>query len=310
MTANPSAHGIVITVDGPGEVPAGGEFTAAVRVSCPAGCDLSAVPIVITGPNGMAATACRLEIAGPEGARNIVLAAPLTLGTHAYRFASAACDSGGIRHDAGAAVMPISVQAHDTSLAVWDIPTPVTRGRPFNLKVGAKSVSGCNLCGQAVCVSDASGKGVASAILGPAPWPGTDALYWAEMAALAPEVEGVFAWSARLDTAGLSPPHREATSRFTIAIMAPPRHRLTVKVVDETAAAGIANAQVRLGAFHAATREDGVAELMLPTGTYDLTAWKPGYTSPMVPVDMDADASIEVALAVLPRDDSDAAWQM
>ena len=49
---------------------------------------------------------------------------------------------------------------------------------------------------------------------------------------------------------------------------------------------------------------------MLPTGAYDCTVWKPGYTSPAVAVRVDADAAIEVAVAALPEDDPDAAWQM
>ena len=63
---------------------------------------------------------------------------------------------------------------------------PVVAGEKFAIKVGAKSSSGRALAGGRVEVSDAQGAVVASATLGDAPWPGTEALYWTALEVPAP----------------------------------------------------------------------------------------------------------------------------
>ena len=309
MTAAARGHATVIAVDAPGEVAAGAGFCLSVRLSCAEGCDLSAIPITVTMPDGAVATFAPEAGQGPDAARAISLTAPLALGTHVFRLGAADEGTGAEAH-IGTAVVPVYTCPHETSLAVWDIPSPVIRGKPFVMKVGVKSSAGCDLCGRSISVLNEAGNVLGSTALGAAPWPGTDALYWSELTVPAPNTEGLFTWVVRFDATDLSPPHRDATSRFTMAIVAPPEHRLTVKVIDQVTAAGIPNAQLRLGAFRAATAENGVAELMLPTGAYDLTVWKPGYTSPPVAVRIDADAAIEVAVAPMPEDDPDAAWEM
>jgi hypothetical protein len=310
MTTAAGGHATVIAVDSPGEVAAGAGFCLSVRLSCADGCDLSAVPIAVTMPDGAVATFAPAVGAGPESARAIALTAPLALGTHVFRLACAQ-EGVDVLH-AGAAFVPVRSCPHETSLAVWDIPSPVIRGKPFTLKVGVKSSAGCDLFGRRISVLNEAGDLLASTALGATPWPGTDALYWSELAVPAPNSEGLLTWAVQCDAAGLSPPHRDAIAQFSMAIVAPPEHHLTVKVIDEATGVGVANAQLRLGAFRAATAESGAAQLMLPTGAYDLTVWKPGYTSPVVAVRVDADAAIEVAVAVaaLPEDDPDAAWQM
>jgi hypothetical protein len=309
MTAVAGGHAIVIAADAPGEVAAGDGFCLSVRLSCVEGCDLSAVPIAVTMPDGTVAVFAPEAGQSPDAPRALSLTAPLALGTHVFRLGAADEGTGADAH-IGTAIVPVYTRPHKTSLAVWDIPSPVIRGKPFAMKVGVKSSAGCDLCGRRISVLNEAGGVLASTALGATPWPGTDALYWSELTVPAPNTEGLLTWAVQCDAAGLSPPHRDAIARFSMAILAPPEHRLTVKVVDQMTAAGIPNAQLRLGAFRAATVEDGAAQLMLPTGAYNLTVWKPGYTSPEVAVRVDADAAIEVAVAALPEDDPDAAWQM
>jgi hypothetical protein len=215
-----------------------------------------------------------------------------------------------VHHDAG--VLPVSVRTrpHETSLAVWAIPSPVVTGQPFAIKVGAKSTTGCNLTGKRIAVRDEAGAVLAGNALGDTPWPGTSALYWCELPLIAPTEAGMYSWSVEFDAADLAVPHRGATSRFSIAIVQPPEHRLTVKVVAQETATPIANALVRLGAYRAATGETGQAELMMPKGSYDLDVWKSGYEAPTTTVAIDADITIEVAVAVVPEENPDAAWLM
>jgi hypothetical protein len=186
----------------------------------------------------------------------------------------------------------------------------VVTGQPFAIKVGAKSTAGCDLTGKRIAVCDEAGVVLASDVLGDTPWPGTSALYWTELALVAPAEAGMFSWSVKFDAADLAVPHHGASSRFSIAIVNPPEHRLTVKVVEQETAAPIENAQVRLGAYRAATGGSGLAELMLPKGSYDLDVWKSGYEAPTTTIAIDTDVTVEVAIAAVPEENPDAAWLM
>ena len=70
---------------------------------------------------------------------------------------------------------------HGTSLAVWDISSPVVVGRRPTLKVGVSCAAGCNLSGTSVGLYNDAGDRIAAGRLGSAPWPATAALYWAEL---------------------------------------------------------------------------------------------------------------------------------
>ena len=122
-----------------------------------------------------------------------------------------------------------------TSLAVWDVPATVAAGERFAVKAGARSAAGCGLAGARIELRDAAGATLAAATLGDAPWPGTDALYWAELALTAPTAPGLATLAARLDPAGIAEPHADAAASFGVAIVARPEHTLTVTV----AAAGV-----------------------------------------------------------------------
>jgi hypothetical protein len=206
--------------------------------------------------------------------------------------------------------VPVRIRPLETSLAVWAIPSPVVTGRPFAIKVGAKSAAGCNLTGARIAVCDAGGMVLARGVLGDTPWPGTSGLYWTELNLIAPGAAGMFSWSVEFAAADLALAHQGSSSRFSIAIVEPPEHRLTVKVVEQDAASPVANAQVRLGAYRAATGGSGLAELLVPKGSYDLDVWKPGYEAPKTALTIDADLAVEVVIVPMPEENPDAAWQM
>jgi hypothetical protein len=314
MTARATEHAIAIEINGPAEVAVGSDFVLTVSVSCPAGCDLSAAPIEITAPDGTKVmhkpAAADAGDAGTAASPEIAVKAPHQVGEHTWRLACAGLESNGAHHDA--AVRPVSVRTrpHETSLAVWAIPSPVVTGQPFTIKVGAKSTTGCDLKGQRIAVCNEAGDVLAGGALGDTPWPGTSALYWTELALAAPAEAGMFSWSVKFDAAALALPHHGASSCFSIAIVSPPEHRLTVRVVERETATPIENAQVRLGAYRAATGDTGRAELMMPKGSYDLDVWKSGYEAPTTTVAIDADVTVEVAVAALPEENPDAVWQM
>jgi hypothetical protein len=164
--------------------------------------------------------------------------------------------------------------------------------------------------GAHIAVCDGAGVVLARGVLGDTPWPGTSGLYWTELSLIAPAAAGMFSWSVEFAAADLALAHQGSSSRFSIAIVDPPEHRLTVKVVEQDAASPVANAQVRLGAYRAATRGSGVAELLVPKGSYDLDVWKPGYEAPKTTVTVDADLAVEVVIAPVAEENPDTAWQM
>jgi PEGA domain len=334
MSPGTAAHATVIAVDGPTEVAVGAEFVLAVVVSCPVGCNLSNVRLEVTPPGNTAAAAPPVDSplshtpacpASGEGsgtetgkarvdelatARCIALKAPSRAGEHVWRLFCAAHESDGCHHGASLLRVPVRIRPLETSLAVWAIPSPVVTGRPFAIKVGAKSAAGCNLMGAPIAVCDGAGVVLARGALGDTPWPGTGGLYWTELTLVAPATAGMFSWSVKFAAADLSLAHQGSSSRFSIAIVDPPEHKLTVKVVDQDAASPVANAQVRLGAYGAATGSSGVAELLVPKGSYDVDIWKPGYEAPKTTVTIDADLAVEVVIAPMPEENPDTAWQM
>ena len=63
---------------------------------------------------------------------------------------------------------------------------------------------------------DGTGAVVASALLGDAPWPGTEALYWAEIALRAPAAPGPLALTAHFGGEDIQEPHEPASSAFSV----------------------------------------------------------------------------------------------
>ncbi|MCY3845376.1 MAG: hypothetical protein OXH69_17775 [Acidobacteria bacterium] len=96
-------------------------------------------------------------------------------------------------------------EPHDTRLVVWDAPAALDRGTRFAVRVGAACASKCALAGWRVEVRDHTGERQATAILDEDQWPGTDALYHAEVTLVAPETEGLYAWEAELASDGAAP---------------------------------------------------------------------------------------------------------
>jgi hypothetical protein len=307
MMADLRAHATTIELTGPvpPEVAAGAEFVVKVKVSCASGCELDGMPVMVIAADG-AVVASAL---GHETA-DITLNAPGRTGEASWNVACGPYESAGVLHDEKIVPVRINIIPQATSLAVWAIPSPVVMGEQFEIKVGAKSSAGIALTGGLIEVCDETGIVVARGRLGEAPLPGTSALYWSEIPVLAPAGEGVHAWLVKFTPADLDLPHESASSTFSVAVVRPPQHRLTIKVMEKETAAPIADAQLRLGAFRAATDRSGLARIDLPEGVYDLSVWKVGYEAPARTVELNGDAAVEVEVVALPEENPDATWLM
>jgi hypothetical protein len=185
------------------------------------------------------------------------------------------------------------------SIAVWDVPLPVTAGERFPIKVGGKSSTGAVLTGGAVEVCGSDGRVVATGRLGGEPWPGTQALYWVALEIPAPAPDALAEFTVRL--AG-------AASRFVVAAVRKPEHRLAVTVVEQGSNAPLRDVEIRLGPFHARTDAAGRAELAVGKGAYQLQVWRWAYDAPPTPIEISGDASVEIAMTHVPEEHPDARW--
>jgi hypothetical protein len=200
---------------------------------------------------------------------------------------------------------PASETLHETSLAVWDIPTAAA-GERFAVKIGAKSEAGYALAGYWIDVLDGTGAVVASGRLGAAPWPGTDALFWAEVELDAPAEPGAAGFSVRFDAGQLDEPHSGAALAFDVPVVARAEHNVTVKVT--AGGASVQEAYVRLGPYRGVTDAGGVAAVKVAKGSYELVMWKAGYDAPTMPLAVEADATVAIDAKILPEDDPDSHW--
>ena len=199
--------------------------------------------------------------------------------------------------------LPLSLRTrpHQTSLAVWSVPSPLRVGQAFRITVGAKSSGAYDLSGAAVRIDDSSAE-VGRGQLGDAPWPGTSALYWTEIALTAPAESGTRIRSAAFAASEPALPHLGATGKFSFVVVEAPEHRLIVKVIESPSAISIEDAQIGLGPYRVATGSDGAATIEAPGGRYNLIVWKAAFEPDTRTVDLDADTLLEVELTPLPEE--------
>jgi hypothetical protein len=188
---------------------------------------------------------------------------------------------------------------HATSLAVWDLTSPVIAGRRTILKVGVACPSGCDLSGTSVDVYTEAGARVGGGTLGPAPWPATTALYWAELYVAPAEREGDQSWT--IHAATLEPLHGDATSVVRFVACKPPEHRVTVAVTAKDSSLPLDGVELRLGRFRAATNDAGVAHIEVPGGTYEVGTWKIGYDVVSTTIAVASDTTVHLELTAAPE---------
>ena len=196
------------------------------------------------------------------------------------------------------------MSVHSASIAVWGVPSPIVVNTSFTARVGMKCASACALTGERIEVCDEAGVALAHGRLGKTPWPGTEALYVAEVTLPAPSAEGLHRWSAAFRKPA-SAPHGETSTPFTFRTVRPPEHRLTVTVTDGETREPSANVQVRLGVYRAATDEGGQARLDVVGGEYALDVRKVGYETISRTVEVRGDIEIPVEVSAVPDIDPD-----
>jgi hypothetical protein len=270
----------------PSQVDAGANVALRVQVSCPEACDLRGGIVRIVGQDG--ALAGQVELTEFDGAANLtdefVVTAPMEPGEYAWMAVFPALEKEGISHREASTPVVFIVKPHSTSIAVWDIPSPIPFNDRFKIKVGVKCSAECNLVDKEIRVYGQRGKKVATGVLGGVPWAGTSGLYWAEVELEAPGVQGYYKWRVRFPKPGLQLPHEGASYQFGFTTARPPEHVVTVEVIGHDTKTPIGYARVVLSppsgpSYAAYTDGGGVAKLKVPSGEYDLFISKTGHYS-------------------------------
>jgi hypothetical protein len=291
------------------EIDAGTDIVLKVKVSCPHGCDLRERVVIVMASDGAVAAESRLaEFADRvNGTTEFAFVAPDEVGEYSWSVVFPRQEAEGLVHEEGSLPITVTTLAHDTSLAVWGVPSPIVIDHPFRIQVGATCSSGCDLTGKEIEICDEAGASIARAKLGETPLEETRALYWTEIDLVAPAREGATAWSIRFAPTELRLPHGGASARFGFETVRPPQLSVTVKVVLKDGTP-VEDAQVRLGVYFAYSDATGVARVAMPRGTYSLDVLKTGHEAPSRVLEVDDDVTVEVEVAVIPPENPDAYW--
>ena len=293
----------------PAQVDAGADLPLNVRVACRAGCDLRGAPIaVLAGQETIASAGLAAYDGTGNDAETLLLKAPGTGGEHVWTVVFHHHETESVAHGESSLAVGFETVPHSTSMAIWDVPSsPVPFDHPFTVKVGVKCSAGCALGGQTVVVTDGSGTRMGQATMDETPWPGTVALYVAEVALVAPRAAGMSAWTGHFAEHDLPLPHDVASAAFTFVAAPRPEHELEIRVTDKDTNAPIGQVEIRCGCYRTSTNSDGFATLRLPAGKYDVNAWKLGYDdAEPTTVEVTRDLLLDLVTAATPKPDPDA----
>ena len=310
MAANAvSTHdGCTCTVEvAPSEVDAGAELTVTARATCPQGCDLTGQSVSIRDRDDIELACAKLEVIenGAFGTGVLALRAPVKVGEHVLRAVLAAQDKDGVRHPESATAFSFTAMAHGASVNVWGLPSAISAGERFSFKVGVKCSAGCKLAGRALSIVDEEGAQVAAANLCNDVWPGTSALYFAEVEAQAPRTPGDFTWQVTTAASEQSPPHGAGSCSFLVIVVEPPDHEVTVEAFDHDTQAPIKGAHVLLHPYRALTDQRGVAKVKVAKGRYTLFVSGFNYIGHEQIIDVASDVTARAELAVEAEEDVD-----
>jgi hypothetical protein len=308
----PRTHPISVALSRPPaeQVDAGTDIVLKIKVSCPHGCDLRGRVINLVAHDGAVVAGSGLADFADNAneTAELTFVAPEEVGEYSWTLVFPQHEAEGLVHEEGSLPITVTIIAHDTSLAVWGVPSPIVIDHPFRIHVGATCSAGCDLKGKEVQICDETGGSIALGKLGETPWNGTRALYWTEVDLFAPAREGATSRSIRFAPTELRLPHDGASARFGFETVRAPQYSVTVKVVQKDAGTPIEDAQVRLGVYFASSDQTGLAKMAIPHGTYDLDVLKTGYEALSRVLDVNGDVTVEVEVAVIPPENPDSYW--
>ena len=191
---------------------------------------------------------------------------------------------------------------HAVELTVWDAPPTAVTGECFAVSVGVRCSAGCNLAGRELCIFDQMGSCAGTAKLGHDVWPGTEALYFAEVEVRAPLEAGSHQWEAKIAGWEAELTHAAGSFSLMVRVVPSPDCEITVRAVDREKQTPIAGARVVMHPYRAVTDDNGIARVRVARGQYDILVSGSQYLPACASVEVTADLITSAEL------DSDQPW--
>jgi hypothetical protein len=293
---------VTLVVDvSPEVVDAGAKLTLHGEVSCSPACDLRGHNLLIKDETG--ADASTVEFINFDGeiseTGEFVVNAPVRPGQYRWQAVCPAIVKDGSSYPEALVPIPFTVKPHATSVVVWDIPSTVVAGERFNIKVGIKCSSECDLKDHNFGIYNHEGVQVAAVTLSGNRWPGTG-LYFVELEVEAPAAEDLYTWSIKCPESAVGIPHDEGFVSFGIRVVRHPECLVTVDTVDRETQVPLSGARVVMHPYRAVADEQGVATVHVAKGAYNLFVSQTGYLTFALPVEVTANMTARAELDLEP----------
>ena len=187
--------------------------------------------------------------------------------------------------------------AHALELTVWDVPSATVAGERFAVAAGARCSAGCDLGGRELRIVDHEGSLACPVKLGHDVWPGTQALYFAEVEARAPREAGSHPWEAKMTGWDAELSHAPGSFPLIVRVVTAPDCEVTVRAVDREKQTPIKGARVVMHPYRAVTDSNGIARVKVASGQYDIlvsgSRYLPACASIVVTADMVTSAELD-----------------
>jgi hypothetical protein len=188
---------------------------------------------------------------------------------------------------------------------VWGLPSAIASGERFRFKIGVKCSAGCKLAGKALSIFDHAGRHVGDGKLFDEVWPGTSALYFAEVDAKAPLTTGAYVWQVKAPGSPSPPARAAGACTLTIKVVGPPDCELTVAAFDRATQMPIKGAHILLHPYRTSTDATGVATVKVIRGRYKLCVSGFNYIPCENTIDIEGDVATRVELTPEPQGHED-----
>ncbi|MGH9253005.1 MAG: hypothetical protein ACRD3C_00380 [Vicinamibacterales bacterium] len=196
-------------------------------------------------------------------------------------------------------------KAHAASVNAWGLPSTIAAGERFQLKIGVKCSAGCRLTGRPLTIVDHEGAQVGAASLADDIWPGTSALYYAEVDVVAPFIAGDYRWQAKTPGSDSGVPHAAGSCTFAVKVVNAPDHEVRVEAIDSEKQTPIEGAHVLVHPYRAFTDEKGVAKIKVAKGRYKLVVSGFKYIAYQNIIDVAGDVTTRAELRAEPEGQED-----
>jgi hypothetical protein len=206
----------------------------------------------------------------------------------------------GKSYDASSTEVAFAVKAHAMRLNVWALPTAIAAGDRFTFKAGIKCSAGCKLTGKELSIFDGDGIQVGCETLLDGVWPGTSALYFAEVEGNAPFTVGRQKWEVRISASGSGTPHAAGALTVVVNVVDPPDYEVTVEALDAGTQTPIERARIVMHPYRALTGENGVAKLRVSKGNYKLLVSGSKYIATARTIEVTDNVIVRAELALEP----------